>query len=191
MTIKASVSKLLQQYKDRVGASIQVPLDRLRGGTGLVTTATPADTVWAESISSDVNLLVTVTADSATKTAIGRFPWRVPDHWVPSQTLVVDVRVKLKSVAGTGVTNNGSTIDVTCFKQVDGAVGSDLCTTNAATFAALDTWYTKSFTIDVTTVRAGDILNFSINASVVESNAGNGTLAMHLESITLNPSDPS
>ena len=191
MTIKASLLRPLQMFKDARSMDVDIPLGRVRGSTGLVTTATPADAVWAYSISSNVHSLVGNTADGTTKTSTGTFQWRVPDNWRPGQTLSVSLSVKLVSVTGTGVANNGSDIDVTAFKQSALAVSADLCSTSAQTFAALDTRYDKSFTIDMTAVRAGDLLNFTVVGRAIENDAGNGTLQVQLERIQLVISEPS
>lgn len=191
MTIKASALRVLQIFKDERSQDIHIPLGQVRGSTGLVTTATPADGVWAYSIATFVHSLVSNTSDGTTKTSTGTFTWRVPDNWHPSQTLTLRVGTKLISVTGTGVTNNGSDIDATVYKQDALAVGSDLCGTAAATYAALDTRYDKDFTIDMTGVRAGDMMVFNIIGRAIESNAGNGTLQSQVEKITLVLSEPS
>ncbi len=78
--------------------------------------------------------------------------------------------------------DNGSTLDVAVYKQAAGAVGSDLSTTTAAaTFVAVDTWYNKDFVITPTGLVAGDVLNLEITSSIVDSEAGGGTLRLNLQ----------
>lgn len=189
MGFKASSLKVLQIFKDARNGGLTIPLGAVRGSTGLVTTATPADAVWAYSVSANVHSLVGNTSDSTTKTSTGTFEWQVPANWKAGQVLTVNLSVKLVSVTGTGVGNNGSDIDVTCFKQDALAVGSDLCNTAAQTFTALDTRYDKAFVIDAA-IRAGDRLIFSVVGRAIENNAGNGTLQVQLERISFSLSDP-
>jgi len=191
MTIKASAIKALQMFKDIRSADIDIPIGSVRGSTGLVTTATPADAVWAYSIASNVHSLVSNTADGTTKTANGSLRVKLPSSWRPGQTLVVKLSVRLVSVTGTGVANNGSDIDVLAFKQSALAIGADLCSTSAQTFAALDTRYDKEFTIDASALRADDVLNINIVGRAIENDAGNGTLQVQLEKITLVVGEPS
>lgn len=173
------------------GSDQTIPLGSVRGATGLIPTATLAANVWAWVISASVAFLSSNTADGATSTANGFFTWQVPETWVTGQALVVALTVKLKSVTGTGVGDNGSGIDLTCFKQASFAVGSDLCSTAPQTFAALDTVYTKTFTIDSGSLAAGDVLNFTVVGTAIENNAGNGTLQVELEGIKVTVSNPS
>lgn len=173
------------------GSNIGVPLGAIRGSTGLVTTATPADNVWAYKFATNVQTLVSNTADGGTKTALGTFRLKLPETFVNSQSLVLRIRTKLVSVTGTGVADNASSIDLSVYKQSDGVVGADLCITAAQVYAALDTWYAKEFTIDAGNLAAGDELNFLVTGTAIESDAGNGTLQNTIEEITLIVGDPS
>lgn len=159
-------------------ASHPVPIGQVRGPTGLVTTATLGAGVWAEVIASNVHRLGGELADSNTKTSVGTFQFQLPRDYVAAGDVVLRITTMLKSVTGTGVTNNGSDIDVECYEQskTAGTVGSDICATAAQTYAALDTMYQKDFTITATGLVAGDLLNFLVTARAIESNAGNGSL---------------
>ena len=87
----------------------------------------------------------------------------------PEYVAAGDVKIRIHcQIAGDG-TNNGSTVDIEVYEQADGAVGSDLCDTAAATFAAKATWYDKDFTITSAGLVAGDILNIKLTATVIES----------------------
>ena len=64
--------------------------------------------------------------------------------------------------------NNGSTIDVEVYEQTgNGAVGADLCTTAAESWAADDTWYTKDFVVTAAGLVAGDILKVYGNSRLM------------------------
>lgn len=191
MAIRASLLRPLQIFKDARSGDVDIGLGEIRGATGLVTTATPADNVWAYKVGSNVHSLVSNTADGGTKTANGTLRWKVPSSWKTGQTLVVRVTCRLTSVTGTGVANNGSDIDVLAFRQRSMAVSADLCSTAAATFAALDTLYEKEFTIDATGLSADDVLNINVVGRAIENDAGNGTLQVEVERITLVIGEPS
>lgn len=164
---------------------ITVPLGRVRGSTGLVTTATPADSVWAQLIASNVHGLTSNLADGGTKTATGTFQVALPNSYIAGEAVTVKLTAQLKSVTGTGVANNGSDLDILAYRQdpTDATVGSDICATAAATFAALDTVYVKSFTITPTTLGPGDVLNIVMVGRAIENDAGNGTLQVVVHNI--------
>lgn len=59
-------------------------------------------------------------------------------------------------------------------------MGSDLVTTAAQSFAALDTWYTKDFVITPTGLVAGDRLSLVLTTSIIDNEAGAGTLIANI-----------
>lgn len=195
MTVwKASAVKptaLFDAINSLKGENYNVPLGEVRGATGLVTTATPADAVWAWVIATNVGYLTTNLADGATKTSTGTFQVQLPETFRNSQSITVKLTVKLLSVTGTGVANNGSDIDILAFKQASFAIGADLCETAAQTFAALDTVYTKEFVIGSGGLAAGDRLNFNMVGRAIENDGGNGTLQVVVEKIEVALGDPS
>lgn len=191
MAIRASLLRPLKIFKDHRSADISIGIGEVRGATGLVTTATPADNVWAYSVATNVHSLVSNTADGATKTANGAVRVKLPSGWKTGQTLTVRLSVKLVAVTGTGVADNGSDIDVLAFKQTALAISADLCSTAAQTFAATNTRYDKDFTIDPASLAADDVLNINVVGRAIENDAGNGTLQVQLEKITLIVGEPS
>lgn len=194
-TWKASLLRPGALY-DRINTvrspDIEIDLGAVRGYTGLVTTATLADAVWAWVVANtNAFLLSTNSADDGTKTATGMFQFQLPQDWQNGQTITVNIRCQLDSTAGTGVANNGSSIDVECYEQTDDAVSADLCATAAATFAALDTFYTKSFVLNTGGLVAGDKISIKVVGSAIENDAGNGTLRVQIAKISLSVSTPS
>lgn len=118
--------------------------------------------------------------DNETEVSEGNFQFRLPADYVDGGTITVRIPAALIKTAAAA--NNGSTLDLECFVS-DGAgtISADICATAAATFAADDTWYNKDFTITPTGLVSGDLLNFVITASVVDSEAGGGTLRLNME----------
>lgn len=118
--------------------------------------------------------------DNETEVSVVWFQFVIPPEYVAAGD--VTVRLPTALIATGSPTNNGSTIDVAVYEQSDaGAVGDDLSTTTpAATFAALDTWYNKDFVITAAGLVAGDVLNVKITASVIDSEAGAGTIVLNL-----------
>jgi hypothetical protein len=143
---------------------------------------TAAETAGTFDITVGTNTIVIngEVTDNETEVSIAYFQFILPPEYVPAG----DVTIRLPSaLIKAGVpTDNGSTLDVAVYEQSDaGAVGSDLSTTTAAaTFAALDTWYNKDFVITAAGLVAGDVLNFKITASVIDSEAGAGTIILNL-----------
>lgn len=181
----AAASAILSTHLKVGSESFIVPIGAIRGTTGLVTTATLAAGVWAELIASNVHALAGELADSNTKTSAGTVQFQLPARYKSAGLVTVRLTTKLKSVTGTGVTNNGSDIDLEVYEQSKsaGTVGSDLNGTAAATYAAIDTVYQKDFVIDPTGLVAGDLLNLLITARAIESNAGNGSLQSYLYNV--------
>ncbi len=106
-------------------------------------------------------------ANNETEASVSYVQFVLPPEYVAAG----DVKVRLRCKIDGAGTNNGSTIDISAYEQADGAVGGDLCTTAAETFAAKTTWYSKDFTITATGLVAGDILVIKITSSVTENAA--------------------
>ena len=131
------------------------------------------------SVSANVILAKGEVTDNETEVSVTQFQFIIPPNYVPAGDLTV--RLPSNVVKTAAAVNNGSTIDVAVYEQMAGAVGSDLSTTTAAaTFAAVDTWYDKDFVITSTDFVAGDTLTVVISASVIDSEAGGGTLILNL-----------
>jgi hypothetical protein len=112
--------------------------------------------------------------DNETEVSVGYFTFTLPPEYVAAG----DVKVRFRSalVVSASPTNNGSTLDLECYEQADAAVGADLVSTAAVTYAALSTWYSKDFTVTATPLVAGDILVCKYTTSIVDSEAGGGTI---------------
>ncbi len=127
-----------------------------------------------EKVATNVLKLQGEVTDNETEVSVGYFRYILPPSYVAAGDVVVRFRSAL--VASGSPVNNGSTLDLECYKQADAAVGSDLVATAAVTFAALDTYYSKDFTVTATTLVAGDILSCKVTTSIVDSEAGAGTI---------------
>lgn len=127
---------------------------------------------WALS-SGSVSLKGEVT-DNETETSVAYFVVVLP----PSYVAAGDVTVRFRSalIASATPTDNGSTLDLECYEQADAAVGADIVSSSAATYAALDTYYSKDFALTATSLVAGDIVNCRITTAIIDSEAGGGTI---------------
>lgn len=141
---------------------------------GAALTATEAAGTFNWTLGTNTIVLSGEVTDNETETSVGYFQVILPPEYVAAG----DVRVRFRSalVATDTPTNNASTFDLSCYEQADGAVGSDLVATAAVTYAALDTFYDKDFTVTATGLVAGDILNCKMTAAIVDSEAGAGTI---------------
>lgn len=157
-----------------------ISIHDLRQTTGIPLVA--AETAGNFDITYGTNTIVAngEVTDNETEVSVVWFQFVLPPEYVAAGD--VSIRLPAALIATGSPTNNGSTIDVAVYEQASGAVGSDLSTTTAAaTFAALDTWYNKDFVITATDLVAGDILNVKITASVIDSEAGAGTIILNLD----------
>lgn len=166
-----------------------LPLSQVVGSTGLVMTATAADAVFAQLVSSNKRGLTTNLADNGTKTSTGLLQYQLPNNYVPGAPIQVSVASRLLCATGdTIASNNGSDVDCEVYKQsrTAGSVGSDLCATSAQTgFAADDTVYTKTFTITPTGLVPGDMLNIKVVCRAIEAGAEGGTIQQIVSDITV------
>ena len=160
-----------------------IPLTSVRGATGLSLTATETAGGFNLDISTNVLLLKGEITDNETEVSVCHAEYVLPDNYVAGGDITVRFRAALIKTGAP--TNNGSTLDLEVYKQGDGAVGSDLCATAAVTFAALDTWYNKDFTVTPTGLVAGDRLTFKITSSVIDSEAGAGTIICNIAAISV------
>lgn len=151
-----------------------IPLTSVRGATGLALTATETAGGFNILVSTNVLVLQGEVTDNETEVSVCIAELVLPDNYVAGGDITLRLRAAL--ITSGSPTDNGSTLDVEAYLQGDSAVGSDLCATAAATFAALDTWYNKDFTITPTGLVAGDRLTFKITSSVIDSEAGAGTI---------------
>lgn len=112
--------------------------------------------------------------DNETEVSVGYFQFILPPQYVAAGDVTVRFRSELLKAGSP--TNNGSTLDLECYEQADAAVGADIVSTAAVTYAALDTFYSKDFSVTATGLVAGDILNCRVTASIIDSEAGGGTI---------------
>lgn len=156
-----------------------IPIHRIVSVAGAALTA--AETAGTFDVTIGTNTIVAngEVTDNETEVSVAYFQFVLPAEYVAAGD--VTIRLPVALIKTGSPTNNGSTIDLEVYEQSDaGAVGSDLCATAAQTFAALDTWYTKDFTVTATGLVAGDVLNVKITSSAIDSEAGAGTIILNL-----------
>jgi len=94
---------------------------------------------------------------------------RLPAEYVDGETIAI----RLGAGMITTVADGSATIDVEAYKVgLDGAMGSDLCSTSAASINSL-TFADKDFTIDGSGLVAGDELD--VRVAIAVSDAATGT----------------
>ena len=159
-------SKLAQDAVQKYG----IPAHSMRGiDGGPLPTSEDTDDLSID-VTANVHLLKGRTPVSATEAASAIFQFVLPPEYDAAQSIFLFVQSQL---TGTG-TDNGSSYDAACYKQDgNGAVGSDLITTAAKTYAAKDTWYSTQFSVTEAGLAPGDILNFVITATGIESGGAN------------------
>lgn len=163
----------------RSAAVHAIPISSLRHTTGVPLTAAETAGGFNVSLASHVHKAQAEVTDNETEVSVTHALFPLPANYIAGGAITVRLRVAI--IATAAAVNNGSTIDLVAYKQADGAVGSDLCETAAQTFAALDTWYSKDFVITPTGLVAGDLLQLEITSSIVDSEAGAGTLRLNME----------
>lgn len=170
-------SKLIEDALQVYG----IPIARLMApdGSGLV--AAESAGTFNVSVAANVISAQGEITDNETEVSVCEFQFVLPPEYVAAGD--VKVRIPCALIKTGAAVNDGSTIDVSAFEQSDaGAVGADLCETAAQTFAADDTWYNKDFVITASGLVAGDVLNVVVTASVIDSEAGAGTLRLNMAS---------
>jgi len=162
--------------EEPLAAAVPITLLKVDGAT--LVAAESAGT-FNIAIGTNTLLIQGEVCDNETETSVGYAMVTLPENYVAAGDVTVRLRSALIKTAA--ATNNGSTLDVEAFEQADGAVGADICATAAATFAADDTWYNKDFVITPTGLVAGDKLLLKITSTVIDSEAGGGTLRLNIE----------
>lgn len=161
-----------------------IPASDVRGADGASLVAAETAGTFNINVAGNVIKVQGEICDNETEVSVGYVQFVLPPEYVAAGD--VKVRVKTALIKTAAAVNNGSTIDVEVYEQTgNGAVGADLCTTAAQTWAADDTWYTKDFDVTAAGLVAGDILNVKITTSVVDSEAGAGTLRANLDGIAI------
>lgn len=161
--------------------AVVIPPSSIRSLTGLILTATETAGTFNIAVASEVFKVQGEITDNETEVSVGYAFLALPSGYVAGTDVVVQIPC---SIVSTGAAvNNGSTVDLEARVQALIAVGSDLCATAAQTFAALDTVYTKSFTITGTTLLPGDVIVLKLTSSIIDSEAGGGTLRFNMDAL--------
>ena len=156
-----------------------IPISSLQQTTGIPLAATETAGNFNISVATNVIVAKGEVTDNETEASVVQFQFVLPHEYVSGGD--VTIRLPAALIKTGSPTDNGSTLDVAVYEQTNNAVGSDLSTTTAAaTFAALDTFYNKDFVITATGLVAGGVLNVVITASVIDSEAGAGTIILNL-----------
>lgn len=166
---------------------IRIPVYDLRSTTGVPLTAAETQGNFNIDLTSNVALAQGEVTDNETEASVVNFQFALPSTYNAGDNLTITLPVAI--IATAAAVNNGSTIDINAYRSLAiGTVGADICATAAQTFAALDTWYAKAFVITGTTLGPGDTLNVKITSSVIDSEAGAGTLRLNMDAplISLN-----
>ncbi len=157
-----------------------IPISQIVAVNGAALTAAETAGTFDTTIGTNTMLANGEVTDNETEASVAYFQFVLPPEYVAAGD--VTIRLPAALIATGSPTNNASTLDIAVYEQAnDGTVGSDLSTTTAAaTFAARDTWYNKYFVITAADLVAGDVLNFKITSSVIDSEAGAGTIVLNL-----------
>ncbi len=155
----------------------------LRNPNGTSLVATESGSCFNFNVESAVVMAFGEVCDNETETSSCNFQFILPPSYVSGGDVQVAIRCALIKTGAP--TNNGSTIDLNVYEQGDGVTGSDLCATAAQTFAALDTYYTKTFTVTPTGLVAGDVLNVFVTGTVIDSEAGGGTITLKIDNASI------
>jgi hypothetical protein len=142
--------------------------------------AAEAGGTFNRSVAANVQLIQGEITDNETEVSIGYAQFQLPPEYVAAASCVL--RIPSNIVKTGAAVDNGSTLDAEVFKSAgNGTVGADICATAAVTFAAVDTWYDKDFTITAASLSPGDVINIKFTASIIDSEAGAGTLRLNME----------
>lgn len=169
----------LARTKLAVNASQKYVLD-VKAADGSHLVAAESAGTFNVSVVANVILLKGEVTDNETEVSVGYAQFMLPPEYVAATDLVLRLPVNVVKTAA--AVDNGSTVDVEAYEQSEaaGTVGADLCATAAQTFAAVDTWYNKDFTITGAALLPGDVVNFKLTSSIIDSEAGGGTLRLSM-----------
>lgn len=156
-----------------------IPITSLRNTTGLILTATEAAGGFNLAVATDVWLALGEVTDNETEVSVCRATLVLPADYVAGTNLTFQVPCALITTA-TAV-NNGSTLTLAVYTQASGANSSTLVTSGPVTFAAVDTWYTKEFTVNGAALVPGTVLQVKYTTSIVDSEAGAGTMIFKMD----------
>lgn len=146
-------------------AAYGVPINQIMAADGAALGITETAGDFYLNLGTNVIELRGEEAISETEASVGYIQFILPPEYVSAG----DVKLRLRCQIDGAGTDNGSTLDIEAYEYADGAVGADLNTTEAVTFAAKTTYYNKDFTITAAGLVAGDILIIKVTSSVIES----------------------
>jgi hypothetical protein len=176
-TLTASIARAnlaedaLQTYGTSVGD--------LRSTTGIPLTVAETAGNFNVNVSANVILAQGEITDNETEVSVTQFQFTLPPEYVAGGD--VQVFIPCKVVKTAAAVDNGSTIDVSAYYQMGQSVGADLVTTAAQTFAAVDQSYSKWFVVNPATLTPGMTLNIVVTSSIIDSEAGAGTLRFNMD----------
>lgn len=158
----------------------EIPINELR--TAAYAALTVGTTDGADALADVVLSTNAITingdpADNETETQTFMFFVRIPQNYVSAG----DVKLRFRSAlieSGAAATDNGSSIDAACYEQTNGAVGADIVSDAAQTFAATDTWEDNDLALTAAGLVAGDLLSCTVTLSTIENNAGAETITL-------------
>lgn len=162
-----------------LAAPHSVPVASLRSDAGAALVAAESAGTFNVSVASNVLKAQAEITDNETEVSVCLFQFTLPNNYIPGGAISVRLPVKLVKTAA--AVDNGSSIDLSVYKQAALAVGSDLVSTAAQVFAAVDTNYNKDFVVDPTGLVAGDELTCKVTSSIIDSEAGGGTLRLNMD----------
>ncbi len=178
------VSVARAQMAEDALAAYGIPVSDFMSATGVPLAAAETAGSFNVNLAANVYDIQGEITDNETEVSVGYIQFVLPPEYVAAGD--VTVRIKTSLVKTAAAVDNGSTIDAEVYEQTgNGAVGADLCTTAASGWAATDTWYTKDFAVTAAGLVSGDILNIKVTTSVVDSEAGAGTLRANLDGIAV------
>lgn len=156
-----------------------ISIENVRSDAGAALTAAETAGTFDVTVGTNTIIVNGEVTDNETEVSVCYVKFILPAEYVAAGDVTVRLRCALIKTGAP--TDNGSTIDVEAYEQTDNAVGADLCATAAQSFAAMDTWYNKDFTVTAAGLVAGDVLIIKITSSVIDSEAGGGTIVFNME----------
>ena len=166
-------TQLLQQDAQAYG----IPLTALRVWDALqtnlpATAATDDLAIITGTLGTDVPTIQSSDGKATTITQYARFQFALPVEYVAAET----VTLRLRGGMITTISDTTATVDVQAYKSdVDGASGSDLCSTSAISINSL-TKANCDFTISSGSLSPGDLLDVRVAVAITDSATGTAVI---------------
>jgi len=161
-----------------------IPLSAFRWADGLIPETTGAagkPKLSMGGYGSGTGIFIGEDAQAALKTETLFFDFAIPECYVASETVIIDVTARFND-AGTN-TEATKTIDMQCYEIAEaGTAGSDICATAIQTLTAAMASY--SFTITDAGLAPGDLLRVFIQCKL--QGDSNGALTIEVGGATVN-----